>query len=202
MKAAVYARVSTLLGQDPELQLITVRQVAANRGYTVTAEYVDKGVSGAKEKRPALDQLISDARHGKFQVLIVTAIDRIGRNTRHLLNLLHELSGYGVAVVSLRENLDLTTAVGQATLTILGAVAQLERDLTAERVKTSIAAKRAQAQKTGRAYRHGRPDKSRDQVARVRELRDTGKSIREIRAALRGQLSVGAIHAILKGETS
>ena len=200
IKAVAYARVSTLMDQNPELQMISIRQFAEARRFQLVDQYVDKGISGAKE-RPALDALINDARRGKFKILIVTGIDRIGRNTRHLLNLIHELSGYGVGLISIRENLDFTTAVGQATLTILGAVSQLERELTKERIRTSLAAKKLADQQTGSGWRCGRPNLIDDNViGRVRTLRAEGKSIRGIELALNKAVSKTTVARILSGE--
>ena len=112
VKAAAYCRVSLYLEQSPEGQLVNIRQFAQVRGFDLVDEYVDHGVSGVRERRPGLDRLVADARRGRFKVLIVTGIDRIGRNTRHLLNLIHELSGYGVSLVSLRENIDMGVSLG------------------------------------------------------------------------------------------
>lgn len=200
IRAAAYARVSTLLGQDPENQLVGIRQFAEARGFQLEQEYIDKGVSGAKESRPALDALIRDARMGKFKVLVVAGIDRIGRNTRHLLNLIHELNGYGVALVSLRESIDFGSPMGQATLTILGAIAQLERELIRERIRSALAAKKAAAAKSGKAWRCGRPEAATpDLIEQVQALRDKGLSIRAIEKHLEGRISRTTIQRVLKG---
>lgn len=202
-KAVAYGRVSTLLGQDPELQLITIREFARNRGLELAQEYVDKGISGAKERRPALDRLIADAKQGRFNVLIVTGIDRIGRNTRHLLNLIHELSGYGVGLISLRENLDFTTPVGSATLIILGAIAELERELTRERIRTALAAKKLVAHQTGSGWRCGRPIKvNTDSVEQVLKLHREGLSVRKIEKAMGRAISRTTVHRILQTQNA
>ena len=111
MKAAVYARVSTL-DQEPENQLRELRRYTEARGWTAV-EYVDRGVSGAKESRPALDQLAKDARRRKFDVLVVWRLDRLGRNLRHLILLLEELTAVGVNFVSLNEGIDTGTPAGR-----------------------------------------------------------------------------------------
>jgi hypothetical protein len=101
MKAAIYARVSTF-DQEPENQLAELRRYADYadaRGWTATA-YVDKGVSGAKDKRPALDQLVADARRRRFDVWVVWRLDRLGRNLRHLILLLDELRDYPNTVLA------------------------------------------------------------------------------------------------------
>jgi DNA invertase Pin-like site-specific DNA recombinase len=180
-KAVGYVRVSTLLNQNPQNQITSLEQFAKARGFDLTKIYIDEGVSGAKERRPALDEMIADARRGKFKVLMVTGIDRLARDTRHLLNMINELSHYSVALVSLRENLDFTTPVGHATLTILGAVSTLERELIRERIKSALAAKKILAAKTGNGWRCGRKPVITEPVTKkVLELRAAGVSIRNI----------------------
>lgn len=181
IKAVAYARVSTLLGQDPEHQLISIRQLALARNFDITVEYVDKGISGTKDRRPGLDELVKAARAGKFKILLIYSIDRLARDTRHLLNLIHELNHYGISLISIRESIDFSTPMGQATLTILGAVSALERNLIAERIRTALAAKKLIAQQNNSTWRCGRPSILNEQViARVRELRTKGHSIRNI----------------------
>jgi DNA invertase Pin-like site-specific DNA recombinase len=121
MKAAIYARVSTF-DQEPENQLAELRRYVDARGWPA-ATYVDKGVSGAKDKRPALDALVADARRRRFDVLAVWRLDRLGRNLRHLILLLDELHAVGVAFVSLGEGIDTATPAGRLQLHILGAIA-------------------------------------------------------------------------------
>ncbi len=199
MKAVAYARVSTTNhGQDTENQLHTIRDVARNRSFDLTREYVDTGVSGTAESRPALDDMIRDARHGRFQVIIIAALDRLGRNVRQTLNLIHELETHGVALISLREGMDFTTPIGKMLLTQLLAFAQLERDLISDRVKTAIAVKRSQAKRAGKPWIHGRPRKTDDAITgEIRSLRAAGKTIREIAEAV-GGLSPSAVHRALK----
>ncbi len=197
--AVAYSRVSTLLGQDPENQLVHLRQFAKARGFELVSEYVDKGISGSREKRPALDQLVRDARMGKFKILIVSGIDRLARNTRHLLNLLHELNQYGVAVISLRESIDFSTAVGQATLTILGAVSALELELTKERIKSALRAKKIKAEQTGSGWRCGRPQVVTPAIeAEVLSLRAQGLSLRNIERRLNKVISRTSVVRILQ----
>jgi DNA invertase Pin-like site-specific DNA recombinase len=125
MRTALYARVSTL-EQDPENQLLELRVYAEARGWTAR-EYVDHGVSGAKESRPALDQLLKDARRRRFDVLVVWRLDRLGRNLRHLVLFLDELQALGVAFVTLGETggsagpTDLSLGISKALFhTLLG----------------------------------------------------------------------------------
>lgn len=199
--AAFYARVSTLLNQDPLNQIIPIKQFANLRNLEIVHEYIDQGISGSKERRPGLDQLVKDARSGKFKVLIIYSIDRLARDTRHLLNLINELSHYGVNLISLREHIDLTTAIGQATLTILGAVAQLERELIRERIRNALAAKKLAAAQTGSKWKCGRPTVVSDEIARrVSELKAKGKSLRTIARIL--NISKSSVERVLKSKVS
>src|SRR5271157_4388770 len=134
MRVALYARVSTLHGQHPEMQLAELREYAARRGWQVTGEYVDEGVSGSKESRPALNRLMTDARRRKFDAVLVWKIDRFGRSLKHLVNALADLDAYGVAFVSLRDGLDLSSPSGRLMFQIIGAMAEFERALIQERV--------------------------------------------------------------------
>lgn len=152
MRAAIYARVSTL-DQEPENQLRELREYCSRRGWQ-PREYVDKGVSGAKEKRPALDQLLLDARRRRFDVLVCWRLDRLGRNLRHLILLLDDLHATGVAFVSLAEGIDATTPAGRLQLHVLGAIAEFERSRVQERVKAGLARVRAQGKRLGRPERH------------------------------------------------
>jgi DNA invertase Pin-like site-specific DNA recombinase len=197
IKAVAYARVSTLLGQDPENQLVSIRQLGQSRGFDLVEEYVDRGISGSKDRRPALDEMVKAARAGKFKILLIYSIDRLARDTRHLLNLINDLSHYGVSLISIRESIDFSTPMGQATLTILGAVAQLERELIKERIKTALAAKKLMAQQNKTNWRCGRPIVVTDQIEnRVHELRLKGHSIRAIARML--EISKSSVERALK----
>ncbi len=149
MKAAIYARVSTV-DQEPENQLQELRRYVQARGWT-SQEYVDRGVSGAKDRRPALDRLVRDAMRRKIDVLICWRLDRLGRNLRHLILLLDELHAMGVAFVSLAEGIDATTPAGRLQLHVLGAIAEFERARIAERVKAGLARAKARGQRLGRS---------------------------------------------------
>jgi DNA invertase Pin-like site-specific DNA recombinase len=148
MRAAIYARVSTV-DQEPENQLAEIRRYIAARGWTAE-EYIDRGVSGAKDRRPALDRLLADARRRRFDVLIVWRLDRLGRNLRHLITLLEELQALGIAFVSLNEGIDATTPAGKLQMHILGAIAEFERARIAERVKAGLQRARSQGKRLGR----------------------------------------------------
>src|SRR5688500_9846023 len=145
MKAAIYARVSTV-DQTCENQLLELRRYADARGWIVTREYVDEGVSGAKERRPALDALVKDATRRRFDVVVCWRLDRLGRNLRHLVTLLDELQGLGIAVVSLREGIACSTPAGQLALHILAALAEFERERIRERVVAGLARVKSKGQ--------------------------------------------------------
>src|SRR5206468_11220290 len=142
MKAAVYARVSTL-DQEPENQLAELRRYVEARGWTLT-EYVDRGVSGAKDRRAALDRLVNDAKRRKFDVLVCWRLDRLGRNLRHLILLLDELQAVGVGFVTLGEGIDTTSPSGRLVLHVLGAIAEFEREKLRERVLAGFQRTRSQ----------------------------------------------------------
>ncbi len=147
-RAAVYARVSTF-DQDPENQLAELRQYVTARSWTAV-EYVDKGVSGAKDRRPALDALIRDSKRRQFDVLVVWRLDRLGRSLRHLITLLDELQALGVSFVSLAEGIDATTPAGKLQMHILGAIAEFERGRLRERVAAGLARARREGTRLGR----------------------------------------------------
>ena len=151
MKAAIYARVSTV-DQQPENQLQELRRYVQARGWSAT-EYVDRGISGAKDRRPALDTVVRDARRRRFDVLVCWRLDRLGRNLRHLILLLDELQALGVAFVSLAEGIDATTPAGRLQLHVLGAIAEFERARIAERVRAGLERARNQGVRLGRPKR-------------------------------------------------
>jgi DNA invertase Pin-like site-specific DNA recombinase len=148
MKAAIYARVSTV-DQEPENQLQELRRYIDARNWTAV-EYVDRGVSGAKERRPELDRLIADARRRRFDVLVCWRLDRLGRNLKHLITLLDDLAALGVGFVSLAEGIDATTPAGRLQMQILGAIAEFERERIRERVLAGLARAKAQGKRLGR----------------------------------------------------
>ena len=148
MRVAIYARVSTF-DQEPENQLAELRLYVTARGWT-SVEYVDRGISGSKDRRPALDQLVADARRRKFDVLLCWRLDRLGRNLRHLVVLLEELRAVGVAFVSLNEGIDATTPAGKLQLHVLAALAEFERERIRERVHAGLARARTQGTRLGR----------------------------------------------------
>lgn len=154
MKAALYARVSTLHnGQDPEMQLRELREYCARRGWQIAGEFVDVGISGAKEKRPELDRLLADAHRRRFDSVVVWKFDRFARSVSHLLRALETFQALGIEFVSLSEQMDTSTPTGKMVFTVLGAVAELERSLIAERVRAGLRNARAKGKRLGRPPR-------------------------------------------------
>ena len=150
-RVALYARVSTKnKDQDPETQLMALREYAGHRGFDIADEYVDVGISGAKERRPELDRLMTDARKRKIDAVLVARFDRFARSTRHLVLALEEFQSLGVHFISLSESIDTSTPIGKMVFTIIGAVAELERSLIRERVVMGLARARKQGKRLGR----------------------------------------------------
>ncbi len=161
-RIAIYARVNTA-DQHPETQLFDLRQMAKQRGYEVVHEYTDI-ISGAKSRRPGLDQLLADARRHRFDIVLVAAFDRVARSVRHFLEVLDELNRLGIEFVSFRENIDTGGPLGRAMVVIVGAIAELERSLIVERVKAGMRRAKLEGRQIGR-----KPlDIDREQVVRDR----------------------------------
>src|SRR3984893_1889144 len=151
MRAAIYARVSTANnGQDPRVQTRELGEFCERRGWTLVPEYVDIGISGTKEKRPALDRLMAAAHKRRFDVVVVWRFDRFARSVSHLLRALETFNALGIAFVSLSEQIDTTTPTGKMIFTVLGAVAALERSLIVERVRAGLRNARAKGKTLGR----------------------------------------------------
>ena len=174
LRVAIYARVSTNNGQDPTVQTRELEEYCQRRGWKVADQYIDVGISGAKEKRPQLDRLIADAHRRKFDAVIVWKFDRFARSVSHLLRALETFKVLGGGeFVSLSEQVDTSTPTGKMVFTVLGAVAELERSLIAKRVRAGLRNARAKGKKLGR------PRVAVD-AARVARLRAQGASWREI----------------------
>ena len=175
-RVAIYARVSTQ-DQDPGLQLSELGKYIKDRGWQVHHEYVDIGQSGAKDSRPELNKLMVDAKRRRFDTVLVWKFDRFARSVKHLVNSLYEFKALGVDFVSLTEGIDTSTPLGEAMFSIIGAMAQLERDLISERVTAGM----RRAKEKGKAL--GRPKRKIDPVAVV-ELKGRGLSMGEIATTL------------------
>jgi DNA invertase Pin-like site-specific DNA recombinase len=186
-RAALYTRVSTV-DQHPETQLNDLRQMAAQRSYEIVQEYCDR-ISGVKAKRPGLDQMMADARRGRFDVVLVWASDRIARSVKHFLEVLDELSRSNIEYLSFRENIDTGGPLGRAIIIIVGAVAELERSLIVERVRAGMRRARLDGQRIGRT------PLILDSAA-IHQDRQRGQSIRQI--ARGHSVSTATILRVLK----
>jgi DNA invertase Pin-like site-specific DNA recombinase len=178
MRVALYARVSTNdKGQDPEMQLRELREYCQRRGWSISGEYVDSGVSGAKDSRPRLNELMLDANRRRFDAVVVWKFDRFARSTSHLLKALETFQSLKVEFVSLTEGIDTSTPVGKLVFTILGAVAEMERELIRERIRAGVRNARAKGKKLGRPTAGVDP-------TRIASLRSQGYTLRQIAATL------------------
>lgn len=148
-RVAVYTRVSTG-DQHIETQLYDLREMARLRGYEIVGEYADQ-ISGAKSKRPGLDKLMSDARRNRFDVVLVWAFDRMARSVRHFLEILDELNHLNIEFVSSREQIDTVGPLGRAMIVIVGAIAELEKNLIVERVRAGMRRARLEGRQIGRS---------------------------------------------------
>jgi DNA invertase Pin-like site-specific DNA recombinase len=178
MRTAIYARVSTTgQGQSPEMQVRELGEYCGRRGWQIAGEYVDAGISGAKDSRPELNRLMADAHRRRFDAVVVWKFDRFARSVSHLLRALETFNALDVAFVSLSEQMDTSTPTGKMVFTVLAAVAELERSLIAERVRAGL--RNAKAKGT----RLGRP-RTRVDATEIDRLRAQGRTIREIAEAL------------------
>ena len=148
-RAALYLRVSTV-DQHPETQGIELRQFAKQHGYEIVQEYVDHGVSGTKVRRPALDRLLKDANHHKFDAVLVWSSDRLARSTKHFLQVLDDLSELGIQFLSQREAIDTDGPLGRAIVVIIAAIAELERSMIVERVRAGMRRAKLEGRRIGR----------------------------------------------------
>jgi DNA invertase Pin-like site-specific DNA recombinase len=152
MRVGIYGRVSTSdKGQDVQMQMHELRQYANNRKWEVIGEYVDQGHSGAKESRPALNRLMADAKQRKFEAIVVWKLDRFGRSLKHLVTALAELDAVGVVFVSLKDGFDLTTPGGRAMFGMCAVMAEFERALICERVRSGMENARRKGRRLGRS---------------------------------------------------
>jgi DNA invertase Pin-like site-specific DNA recombinase len=193
VKIAIYARVSTNHGQDPEMQLRELREYCQRRGWDVIREYVDIGICGGKEKRPELDELFRDANRRYFDAVVVWRFDRFARSVSHLLKALEHFRSLGIEFVSLSEQVDTSTPTGKMIFTVLGAVAELERSLIVERVRAGLRNARAKGKKLGRPRKLANP-------AAINKMRLQGASWRAIGTAL-GVSPATALHTAARPGT-
>lgn len=174
MRVALYGRVSTA-EQNAAMQIDELRAYCVRRQWEIVEEFIDAGVSGSKESRPALNRLLVDAKRRKFDTVLVYRYDRFARSLRQLVNALAEFDALGIHFVSLHEGVDTSTPNGRLVFGIFASIAEFERELIRGRVRSGLAAARA------RGKRLGRPTVSVD-TARITALRASGASWREIGA--------------------
>jgi DNA invertase Pin-like site-specific DNA recombinase len=173
IRVALYARVSTLHGQDPEVQLRELREFCQRRGFGIAYEYVDKGICGSREKRPALDKLLEACRKRLVDAVVVYRYDRFARSLRQLVNALEEFRSLGIDFISIHEGVDTSTPNGRLIFGIFASIAEFERELIRDRVRSGMAAAKAK----GKCI--GRPRVGVD-VRRIASLRHQGRSWAEI----------------------
>lgn len=186
MKIAIYARVSTN-DQKVEMQINDLRTYVAQRGFTIFKEYIDHGFSGAKDRRPALNELMEDAKKRKFDCVLVWRFDRFGRSLKHLVTALEEFQHLGISFISYQEALDTSSPAGKVLFSVIGAFAEFERNIIRERVIAGLRSARANGKQLGR------PKHRDDQKIRV--LRSQGRSLREISQEL--NISLGSVQRSL-----
>jgi len=171
-RVAIYARVSTQ-DQDPQMQLRELRTYAKLRTFTVAHEFIDH-VSGATSERPELSKLWQAARARKIDTVLVWKFDRFARSTKQLIDALEEFRHLGVDFISITEQIDTSSPMGKAMFTVISAIAEFERSLISERVRSGIAKARAQGKQ------HGRPKTSAETIKEIKRLRRQGKSLNKI----------------------
>ncbi len=191
MRIGIYVRVSTTdKGQDPEVQLGPLRDHARAKGWE-SAEYIDRGESGAKCRRPALDRLMNDARNQRLDGILVWKLDRLGRSLKHLLTMFDEFRALGIQFVSYTESLDFATPAGRAMASLIGVFAEFERDLIRERIRAGLANARRKGRRPGPRPRFGPED-----LHTLADARAKGMSIRSIAREMR--VSPSLVHKCLK----
>src|SRR5713101_6329685 len=189
--AAIYARVSTInAGQDPTMQTRELKEYCQRRGWQVFDCYVDSGVSGKKDSRPQLNRMMQDAHERRFDVVVVWRFDRFARSVSHLLRALETFNSLGVQFVSLSEQVDTSTPTGKMIFTVLGAVAELERNLIVERVRAGLRHAKAKGKRLGRPKKYVDP-------LQIASLRAAGHSWRKIAREM--GVSVGTVFAAAQG---
>jgi len=180
IRVALYARVSTLAGQDPEMQLRELRDYCQRRGLQIVEEFIDKGVSGSEERRPALDRLIVACRKRLVDGVVVYRYDRFARSLRQLVNALDEFRTLGIDFISLHEGVDTSTPNGRLVFGIFASIAEFERELIRDRVRSGLASAKAKSKQLGRPRREV-------DAAQVALLRHQGRSW----AAIAVELGIG-----------
>lgn len=189
-KVSIYCRVSTQ-DQSADMQRCDLRRYCEQRGFEIHKEYIDEGVSGTKDRRPALDALMDDARKRLFDVVLCWRFDRFARSTQHLISALDEFQHLKVDFISYQENIDTSSPLGKAMFTIVAAIAELERNIIVERIRGGLRRAREQGKRLGR-----RPLTDSGLLRTVLEMKAQGKSVRAIAEAVK--VSKSFVHKTCK----
>ena len=190
MKVAIYTRVSTN-DQSVQMQTSDLKRYCDQRGFEVFKEYSDHGISGTKDKRPALDELMADSQKRKFDTVLVWRFDRLFRSTKHLIKALEQFHHLGIDFISYSESIDTSSPLGKAIFTIIGAIGELEKNIILERVRAGL----RRAKESGKIL--GRPRRLDLDVKELQKMRDKEKlSLREI--AKRVKASPATVYKTLK----
>jgi DNA invertase Pin-like site-specific DNA recombinase len=188
-RVGLYMRISTKgHGQTTDTQAVALRDYAELRGFEIVDEYRDEGISGAKDRRPALDRLMAEARKRRFDAVLVARFDRFARSTKHLVLALEEFQALNIDFISLNESVDTSTPMGKMVFTVISAVAELERSIIRERVLAGVDRARRQGK------RFGRPTVIIDRE-KVAAMKAAGRSIKAIATECR--ISRGTVRSIL-----
>ncbi|CAM8667187.1 PinR Site-specific recombinases, DNA invertase Pin homologs [Oxalobacteraceae bacterium] len=190
-RIAIYARVSTS-SQSPQNQIDALTELANRQGYTIIKIYSDNGISGTKltADRPALNELMTDARKRKFDMVLVWSLDRLGRSLKHCLELLQELQELKVDLFFQQQGMDTSTSSGKLMFSMIGAFAEFERNIIRERVMAG------QQRAKANGVKFGRPSKMNDGMrSAVKLLREKGMGIKQIAKQL--QIGVGTVYSVM-----
>ena len=172
------------------MQVEDLRRYCKQRGLAIFNEYSDEGISGTKDRRPLLDELMADARKRKFDAVVVWRFDRFARSTKHLITALEEFRHLGIEFISYQENIDTSSPLGKAIFTIVSAIGELERNIIVERVKAGI----RRAKEKGKIL--GRPKTLNLDVAELKKMRKRGMSFRQM--AKQENVSVRSVFKLLR----
>ena len=200
IRAALYARVSTNNSQRPDMQLEELRVYCSRRGWHIFGEYVDLGVSGSRERRPELDRLVAAGRRRLIDAIVVYRYDRFARSLRQLVNALEEFRTLGIEFVSLHEGVDTSTANGRLVFGIFASIAEFERELIRERVRSGLASAKAKGKRLGRPRASVNPER----ISLLREQGcswhaisgELGVSVRTLRRSRPGGKNLAAMHSV------
>ena len=172
-------------------QLYDLRTLAAQRNFSVAKEYEDRGVSGSKARRPGLDALLADARRKRFDVVLVAAFDRLARSTKHFLEVIDEFNALGIEFISAREGIDSSSPMGRFFTIIVGCMAEAEKCMLVERIRSGMRRAKLEGKRLGRAPL---------QVNRALLLRDRGRGLSLNQLARAHGISKASVCRVLKEE--